>query len=55
MSQLDNKMVKEMREDIEESVFLDEFGYAIDSLADLETDKDIFDKYCGGDNNGRNY
>ena len=48
MSSLDKKIAKEMKEDIEDTVFTDEFGYVIDSLADLETDKDIFDKYDGG-------
>ena len=50
MSQLDNKIVKEMKEDIDDAVMNDEFGYVIDSLAGLETDKDIFDKYEGGSN-----
>ena len=47
MVHLDNKIVKEMKEDIEDSVFADEYGEFIDSLADLKTDKDILEN-CGG-------
>lgn len=48
MLSLDKKIVKEMKEEIEDSVFADEYGEFIDSLADLETDKDIIDKCLGG-------
>jgi hypothetical protein len=48
MSYLDKLIVNEMTEDIEESVFSDEMGEFIDSLADLETDKDIIDRCIGG-------
>ena len=41
-----------MKEDIDDSVFADEIGPFIDSLAGLETDKDIIDKCLGGNNNG---
>ena len=52
MSQyLDNKIVQEMINDIEDSVFADEIGEFIDSLADLETDKDIIDNCLGGQDN----
>lgn len=51
MTQLDNKIVKEMLEEIEDSVILDEFGDIINSFADLETDKDIIEKSKGGNNN----
>ena len=49
---LDKLIVKEMKEDIEEMIFVDEFGYYIDSLAELETDKDIIDKCLGGEIDG---
>ena len=50
MSQyLDNKIVQEMKEDIEDSVFADELGVFIDSLADLETDEEIIERCAGGD------
>ena len=45
---LDKKIVQEMKADIEDSVFADEYGEFIDSLADLETDKDIIDRCLGG-------
>lgn len=48
MRYLDEKMVKEMKEEIEDTVFSDEYGECIDSLADLDTDKDIIDKCLGG-------
>ena len=51
MLSLDQKIVKEMKEEIEDSVFSDEFGDAIDSLAGLDTDKDIIDKCLGGNEN----
>lgn len=51
MEFLDKKIVQEMKSDIEDSVFADEYGEFIDSLADLETDKEIIDKCLGGNNN----
>lgn len=48
MESLDKMIVKEMKEDIEDSVFDDECGQFIDSLADLETDEDIVNTYCLG-------
>ena len=48
MTYLDNKIVQEMKEDIEDSVFADEYGSFIDSLADLETDEDIIERCSGG-------
>lgn len=48
MTYLDNKIVQEMKEDIEDSVFADEYGPFIDSLADLETDEDIVKRCSGG-------
>lgn len=51
MEFLDKRIVNEMKEDIEDSVFTDEIGQFIDSLADLETDKDIIDKCLGGKQN----
>ena len=48
MTGLDNKIVKEMKQELEDIVFADEYGEFIDSLADLETDKDIIDKCMGG-------
>jgi len=47
---LDKKIVQEMKEDIEDSIFADEYGYAIDSLGDLDPDKDIIDRALGGGN-----
>lgn len=49
MLALDKIIVNEMKEDIEDSVFADEYGEAIDALAGLDPDKDIIDKYSGGD------
>ena len=49
MQFLDEKIVKEMKEDIEDSVFTDELGVFIDSLADLETDEEIIERCVGGD------
>ncbi len=49
MLPLDKKIVKEMKEDIEDSIFADEYGEFIDSLADLDTDEDIINKCLGGD------
>ena len=51
MSYLDKLIVNEMTKDIEDDVFVDEMGEFIDSLADLETDKDIIDRCIGGDDN----
>ena len=48
MTYLDHKIVKEMKEDIEDSVFSDEIGQFIDSLAELETDEDIINNCLGG-------
>lgn len=48
MTYLDNKIVQEMKEDIEDSVFADEYGPFIDSLADLETDEEIVALFMGG-------
>lgn len=48
MTGLDKKIVQEMKEDIEDSVFADEYGPFIDSLADLETDEEIVKLYLGG-------
>ena len=49
MLPLDKKIVKEMKEDIEDYIFADEYGEFIDSLADLDTDEDIINKCLGGD------
>ena len=49
MLPLDKKIIKEMKEDIEDSIFADEYGEFIDSLADLDTDEDIINKCLGGD------
>lgn len=48
MTHLDKKILQEMKEDIEDSVFSDEYGECICSLADLDTDKDIIDRCLGG-------
>ena len=48
MTYLDNKIIQEMKEDIEDSVFADEYGPFIDSLADLETDEEIVALFMGG-------
>lgn len=48
MTALDKKIVQEMKEEIEDSVFADEYGYFIDSLADLEMDEEIVNRYTGG-------
>ena len=53
MLQIDKKIVEDLKEDIEDSVFTDEYGYLIDSLADLETDEDIIKKCLGGKKDGR--
>ena len=44
MLALDNKIAQQMKEDIEDSIFHDEVGSFIDSLADLETDEEIINK-----------
>ena len=50
MSQyLDKKLVQEMKSEIEDMVFTDEIGPFIDTLADLQTDKDIIESCIGGD------
>lgn len=46
MDFLDKKIIFNMKQEMEESVFVDEMGEIIDSMMDLETDKDIVDKYC---------
>lgn len=51
MEFLDKKIVQELKEDIEDSIFADEYGEFIDSLAGLETDKEIIDKCLGGNKN----
>lgn len=51
MLALDTIILKEMQEDIDTSIFTDEFGPYIDSLADLECDEDIINKCLGGDYN----
>lgn len=51
MVALDQKIVNEMKSDIEDAIFADEYGEYIDALADLETDKEIIDKYSGGQDN----
>lgn len=48
MISLDKKIVNEMKEDIDDSVFNDEYGEFIDSLLDLETDEDIINNCLGG-------
>lgn len=48
MTGLDNKIVQEMSQEIEDMVYSDDMGPYIDSLAGLETDKDIIDKCSGG-------
>lgn len=51
MEYLDKKIAKSMKEEIEDSVFADEMGEFIDSLADLETDQDIINNCLGGHEN----
>ena len=46
MEFLDKKIIFEMKQEIEESVFTDEMGEIIDSMAGLPTDKEIIDEYC---------
>lgn len=48
MTGFDKLIVQEMKNDIDDSVFSDEMGQFIDSLADLETDEDIINKCLGG-------
>ena len=51
MDYLDKKIAQGMKEDIEDSIFADEFGEFIDTLADLETDQDIIINCLGGNKN----
>lgn len=51
MLPLDKKIVQEMKEDIEDSVFHDEIGCFIDSLAGLKTDEEIISNCLGGNKN----
>ena len=51
MLPLDKMISRGLKEEIEDSVFADEYGEYIDSLADLETDEDIIQKCIGGNNN----
>lgn len=51
MEYLDKKIARTMKEDIEDSIFADEMGPFIDSLADLETDEDIVNDVLEGGNN----
>ena len=51
MEFLDKKIVQEMKADIEDSVFADEYGEFIDSLAGLQTDKEIIEASLGGNEN----
>lgn len=45
MDFLDKKIVKEMKDDIDDAILSDEFGPFIDIFADLERDEDII-KRC---------
>ena len=51
MLQLDKIIARGMKEDIEDSIFADDMGQFIDTLADLETDQDIINKCLGGKDN----
>lgn len=51
MLALDAIILKEMQEDVDTSIFTDELGQYIDSLADLECDEDIINKCLGGNYN----
>ena len=51
MEYLDKKIARGMKEEIEDSVFADELGQYIDTLADLETDEDIINNCLGGKDN----
>ena len=51
MEYLDKKIARGMKEDIEDSIFADELGQFIDTLADLETDQDIINNCLGGNKN----
>ena len=51
MLALDKKIAQGFKEDIEDSVFHDEMGQYIDTLADLETDQDIINNCLGGNEN----
>ena len=48
MLHLDNIIAQELKSDIEDSVFADEYGEFIDTLADLKTDADIVNDCLGG-------
>ena len=47
---LDQKIAKQMKEDVEDSIFHDDNQF-IDTLADLETDEEIIDRCLGGKKN----
>lgn len=49
MSYLDKKICLGMKEEIEDSIFNDEFGQFIDTLAGLKTDEEIMEEYLGGE------
>lgn len=51
MLALDKKIAQGLKEEIEDSVFDDEMGQFIDTLADLETDQDIINNCLGGTKN----
>ena len=51
MEYLDKKIARDMKEEIVDSVFADELGQYIDTLADLETDEDIINDVLGGNDN----
>ena len=51
MLALDKKIAQGLKEDIEDSVFNDDMGQFIDTLADLETDQDIINNCLGGNEN----
>ena len=48
MLALDKKIAQGLKEEIDDSVFDDEMGQFIDTLADLETDQDIINSCLGG-------
>ena len=48
MEYLDKKIARTMKEEIEDSIFADELGQYIDTLADLDTDEDIINDVLGG-------
>lgn len=49
MLALDKRIAQGFKEDIVHSVLSDEMGEFIDSLANLETDKDIIERCSGGE------